>query len=400
MKVLWVGDGVVSSGFARCTHGVCDRLAEKGHDVTVIALNYFGDPHPFPYLIYPCRQPFDGGFDSFGTGRLPFLMERLHPDVVVLLNDPWNIPAYLEMVERFPFKENFPKIPIVAWLAVDAKNQDGEPLNPLSHVVTWTNFADKELKAGGYTGSSSVIPLGFNAAHFTPRDKAQARAMVCPAGMSDDAYIVGVVGRNQIRKRLDLSLAYFAKWTQKFGIDNAFLYLHVGPTGDTGCDLRRLIRYHRLEGRVILATPALGMGASEEWMPNLYSAMDVLMTTTQGEGWWLPGIEAMACGVPCLVPSWSGLGPDGWTEDAAMQVPCNSIALTAPVNSQPYTVGGIADEEKFVWALHNLYSSPDLRAEYSRRGMALANQERFQWSNIGDEFIRMLTEVVGREGNG
>src|SRR5262245_40689869 len=125
-RVLFVGDAVVSSGFSRCTHAACDALHEAGWDVHVLGLNYYGDPHPHSHLsIYPCMQPLDHGRDVFGVSRLPFLIARLNPDVVVLLNDPWNVPAYLQQIKHdLPRGFEFPAV--VGWLAVDADNQRGD----------------------------------------------------------------------------------------------------------------------------------------------------------------------------------------------------------------------------------------------------------------------------------
>src|SRR5678816_2489484 len=111
-KLLWVGDAAVASGFAKSTHGVLETL-RKTWDVSVLGLNYLGDPHPFAYRIYPC---YPGG-DFFGVGRLEYVVEREKPDVIVLQNDPWNIPAYVEKLEELkcPAKK-------VGVIPVDGKN--------------------------------------------------------------------------------------------------------------------------------------------------------------------------------------------------------------------------------------------------------------------------------------
>jgi D-inositol-3-phosphate glycosyltransferase len=389
VRVLWVGDAVVSSGFSRCTHAACDALHAAGHDVHVLGLNYFGDPHEYPYPVYPCVQPHDGGRDGWGLGRLPRMVARLKPDVVVLLNDPWNVPGYLKALEQLP--EGTARPPIVGWLAVDAKNQAGEPLNDLARVVTWTRFAADELRGGGYRGECSIVPLGVDLDVFYPRDRAGARATVLPAGVPQDAFVVGVVGRNQLRKRLDLTIQYFAEWVRPRQRDDAYLYLHVAPTGDSGCDVRSLVRYYGLHGRVVVAEPHIGHGDPTSRLPLLYSSFDAYLTTTQGEGWGLPCLEAMACGVPCVVPDWSALGD--WTEGAALKVPCSGTALTAPLNALAYTIGGIADREGTVRALERLYCDARLRATYRERGLELA--KRLPWSAAGRRFVAVLEDVIG-----
>lgn len=392
MRILWCGDAVASTGFSKCTHTVCDHLHSLGHEVHVLGLNHFGDPHIYPYPIYPCRQPFDHGHDGFGVTRLPILIDRLRPDVVILLNDPWNIPEYFRALHAYFGDDDIP-CPILAWLAVDAKNQNGKCLNELSHIITWTQFAADELIQGGYDKDISIVPLGVDTSLFYPRDKQESRAKVLPTAIRPDSYIIGVVGRNQPRKRLDLTLQYFAEWIHDYNIPDAYLYLHVAPTGESGFDIRNLARYYNLQGRVILSEPHIGYGESESSLPYLYSSFDLYWTTSQGEGWGLPCLEAMACGVPCLVPDWSGLGSQGgWTQGAVCYVPCTSIAISAPLNSLAYTIGGIPDKSGCINRLDSLYRTPQAGRNLSEKGLRLA--QSLTWKSSAKKFVAVLESVM------
>lgn len=406
MKVLWVGDTpTVSSGFGRCTEAACAELHRAGHEVHVLGLNEYGGPHDYPYAIYPCYHPLDSGRDAFGVTRLPVLVERLEPDLVVLLNDPWNIPGYLDNLEGFAKRraeqeEPLTIPPIVGWLAVDSKNQKAKPLNRLAHVAVWTKFAADELRAGGYQGDPSIIPLGVDP-HFTPRDRAESRKMIGLGDLPDSAYVVGVVGRNQPRKRLDLTIAYFAEWIRECNVPDAYLFLHVAPTGDRGVDIPSLVRYHGLSGRVRLAEPSIGVGTPSKYMPNVYSAFDCYLTTTAGEGWGLAALEAMACGVPVIAPDSSALGC--WARDAALLVPCTSTQINAPLNSLAYTIGGVVDREKAVEALHRIYQSRDWSAntkggwaDLRERGMALAAE--YSWQRASAMMREVIESVVAQRG--
>src|SRR5580765_6972456 len=96
-RLLWIGDAACASGFARCTHYTLDALRQSW-DIVVLGLNYMGDPHDYPYKIYPC---FSGG-DLFGIGRIPELVQKYRPEVVVIQNDPWNIPQYMKPLVNVP----------------------------------------------------------------------------------------------------------------------------------------------------------------------------------------------------------------------------------------------------------------------------------------------------------
>lgn len=397
MKCLWVGDAVMETGFARCTHRVCDVLSSRGHEISILGLNYMGDPHPHPYDIYPCFNPLQGGKDGFGIGRLPKLIESLNPDVVVILNDPWNIPAYMKEVRRYfdipddqPIVNQKPLPPFVGWLAVDGKNQKGKQIEDLTLAIPWTQFGADELKKGGYTGPLEIIPLGVDLNIYQPRDKQSSRAKWCPSELPPDAFIVGYVGRNQERKRLDLLIDYFTSWISQYNVDNAYLYISAGPSGDGAIDIKSLANYYGSRKRIIYLEPPIGTGISEIEMSELYSCFDTFMTCTQGEGWGLPIMEAMACQVPPIVPEWSALGE--WPKHASAQIPCTSTALTSP--GKRYTVGGVPDKKKTIEALSALYYSKGLRLSLGHTAHGLVSQPQFRWEHIALEMERCLLNTI------
>src|SRR5690606_33664969 len=100
----------------------------------------------------------------------------------------------------------------------------------------------------------------------------------------------------------DLAMIYFSEWIKRNKIRNAYLYLHVGPTGDRGYDIQQMAEYLRIKNRVILAQPEIGHGLSEAAMKYVYGSFDVMLSCTQGEGWGLTHMEGMACGIPQILP--------------------------------------------------------------------------------------------------
>lgn len=415
MKILVIGDAVAQTGFSRCTHAVADSLYAAGHSVFVIGINYYGSGHDYPYRIIPAHDPTDHGHDGWGIGRLPAVLLREFPDIVIINQDPWNIRAYFDQLSRAftelmrtgkLSKEEFRKllsIRFVGWLAVDAENQiTAIDLNDrLDHVVVWTEFAKKELETRGWEGLTSIIPLGVDTSVFYPRD--DVRSSVFPM-LPANSFIVGVVGRNQIRKRVDLSVRYFAKWLDTLSVDErelCYLYLHVAPTGEQAVDIRALISYYGLKGRVLAFEPQPGQGVSDEEMAQVYSAMDVLLSTTQGEGFGLTVLEAMACGTVTVVPGWSGLGC--WTKDAAIKIPCTSFAMNAPQNQSPHTVGGIPDEKwtienlKIVYQASRYRNSPNFIRSLSRDEIAETVSRahslvaKMSWSAVHTAWVNLIT---------
>lgn len=424
MRILFVGDApTVSTGFSLITRKVCGCLATLGHEIVVLGRNYFGQPHTYPYPIYPCIDPIALYRDPFGVQRLPQLMYETRPDIVVLLTDAWDIRGYLDGIRAWEFRSNIllDQIPVVGWVAVDSLNTEcdfaglsdsrepsivGNAASYLSHLMTWTEFARDELIRNGYRGSSSVVPLGVDRNIFYPRDKRESRALFRGAQLADDAFVVGYVGRNQYRKRLDLLIRYFAAFVRggsDYVRNKAILCIHSAPSGENSIDIRSLARHYGLTGRVHLAEPERGNGLNESLMPYVYSAMDVFLTCSQAEGWDLPLLEAMSCGVPAIANDWSG---HDWARSAACLIPCTSTALTAPFGGAMRTIGGVMDEEATTDALRRLHFSWQLKRnvghsigrvlwydELFRKGIELA--ESLTWQKTCEGVLEAITSVVG-----
>lgn len=381
-NLLWVGDACCPSGFARVTHSVLDTLRHH-YNVTVLGLNYRGDPHAYPYPVYAAAA--EG--DSFGLLRINWMCDKTKPDVIVLQQDPWNIPSYLQALRQV--KEHG-QIPVVGVTPVDGKNCNGKALNGLAMNVFLTQFGLDEAKIGGYAGASRVIQHGIDHGPFRKLDdKKAARAKAFRTDILNDAFIVGCANRNQPRKRFDLLIRYFAKWVHLRKVKDAWLFLHVGPTGDTGVNVIALAKYYGIADRLALHEPPTFYGIDDEALVATYNAMDVFANTTQGEGWGLTVMEAMACGTPVIAPDWAALGE--WAKGAAWLVPCTSTAVGPPYDG---VIGGVPDEKAFVEALDRLYRDPIARENNSKAGLECVGQDRFKWEHVGGLFLEAIEAAM------
>lgn len=391
-RLLWIGDAVCISGFARVTHNILPVLSEAGYDIDVIATNYQGTPHNYPYRIWPAGE--DSG--AYLTQRLVrFASEQgKQYDAVIVLDDPWNVSRITSALEDLRERDKIENLPpVIAWVTVDGKNIKSEKLNStnLYHVSSATAFGVEELINNGFVGGYdlSVTPFGVNTHIYHPLDKLESRRLVSSAEIPDDAFIVGAVSTNQLRKRLDLILKYFAEWNSRLSIENAYLYLCLGAANDTGCDVISLVRYYGLRKKVILNTSLL----NEQAMAHVYSSFDVFVSLSQGEGFGLCALEAMACGVPCVLSNWSGYS--SWVpDDCAIKVACSSTALSSPLNAQAYVIGGVADRQETVSALHRLYTFPDMRERLRENGLSLAS--RMSWKDSGKKLLNVIDKVTAQ----
>ena len=375
-RLLWIGDAVAATGFSRATHYILDVLRHDW-DVHVLGINYHGDPHPYPYPIYPAA-----GFrqDVFGVKRSGKLISQLRPDITVVLNDPWNIPAYMKQAGNAN---------LVGFVAVDGLNCRGAGMNGLLAAVFWTQFGLEQAQLGGFRGTAGVVPLGVDLEIYKPLDRGECRDQLGLPPKVRDGFIVGNINRNQPRKRLDLTMMYFAEWIRSRKIDDAYLYLHVAPTGEQGYEIDQLGRYLGILNKVIIAEPDIGMGVPESRLCQTYNAFDVQVSTTQGEGFGLTTLEGQACGIPQIAPDWAALGEI--VADSALLVPCTSVACT-PNNIN--AIGGIADREEFIECLDRVYREPAARADLRERGIENAGRDCYRWPHIGAAFGQLLEQAL------
>ena len=389
-KLLWVGDAACPSGFAKSTHGVCDYLDHRSNpantnpwDVTVLGINYRGDPHAYAYDIFAAGA----GGDGFGINRLVWMCDHVLPDAIVVQQDPWNFPAHFKALKVTP---EYLDVPVIGFVAVDGLNCRGYELEGLTLAVFWTEFGRTQAQLGGFTGPTAVVPLGVDLSLYRPGLQREARKKIGLPDSLFDAFIVGNVNRNQPRKRLDLTIRYFARFWESVGKPrNAFLFLHVAPTGEFGYDVKQLCKYYGVYSQLILMEPSPWYGDTEDQVVATYQSFDVQVTTTQGEGDGLTTKEGMACGIPQIVPEWAALGE--WTKGYAVNIPCTTTAATM---GHANAIGGIADEEIFVQQLRNLYQDRTLRTSVAEKSLACVQNPKFRWLEVGRGFAEAVDAVL------
>ena len=379
-RLLWIGDAVVPTGFATVTHEVLEHLHPRW-DITVSGVNYDGRAHGHPYRIEPAWQ----GEDMWGLGRFAHLCAEFAPDAVVINSDWWNVAAFLDRAPQ--------GLPITAYIPVDGANMDraiARRLNALSRAVWYTDFGFREAARAGFRGARHVIPHGINDTLFRPVDRALAREAL---GLPERAFIVGNVNRNQPRKRLDVTLRCFAEWTRRHRVRDAFLLLHCAKR-DTGWDLESLAAYHGIADRVIFTGAGSLRDATDAGrIPLIYSALDVQISTTLGEGWGLTTMEGMACGVPQIVPAWAALGE--WA-GPAIKIPCSTQLAHPEIN----TIGALPDQGLLIKELDALYRDPSLRVALGAECARFVRADEFRWENVARAMESVIESAISRPARG
>jgi glycosyltransferase involved in cell wall biosynthesis len=301
-KLLWCGDIVAMTGFARVTENVLERLRDK-YEIVVLSCNWWGDPTPLQkfYKMYPSSNRFQQA--PFGEERIREVVEREQPDIVFTMNDIWIINEQYRRIADLKQSLGFK---FVGYFPMDSYGWHGalgDTANEWDSAICYTEFGALEAIKGGIQRPITVIPHGVTKGQFAPKDKTEARKRL---GLRDDIFIVFNGNRNQFRKRTDITIAAFARFA--VGRPDVQLYLHMGMK-DQGWDVMPLFGREMMRngldpnGRIIMTTntPA-PPNVDVEMLNDIYNAVDVGVNTCKGEGWGLVNFEHAACKVAQVVP--------------------------------------------------------------------------------------------------
>jgi glycosyltransferase involved in cell wall biosynthesis len=387
-KLLWVGDVVATTGFARVTHNVIDKLKDK-YEILILGCNWHGDPDPLQqeFKMFPASNRFQQ--EPFGEGRIREIVEREQPDIVFTMNDCWIINEQYRRIADLHQSQGFR---FVGYMPMDSYNWVGclaDTANQWDAVISYTEFGAHEFIRAGIQKTITVIPHGVTPGQFKPGDKAEARKKL---GLDPDLFIVLNANRNQFRKRIDITIDAFAEFA--VGKPDTRLYLHMG-TKDQGWEVMQVFGREMSKrgldpnGRIIMTTPQEGPpSVSVEMLETIYQAADVGVNTCKGEGWGLVNFENAACRVAQVVPDHTSCKEI--FEGAAPLIRCDHVdvdvnfAREMPCPSAKH-LAEILDE---------LYQDRKRLDDVAEACYKRVTHERFAWDTIATQFDSVFQEVL------
>lgn len=221
-------------------------------------------------------------------------------------------------------------------------------------IVAISNSSKKDIISAYKVNKDRITVAypGYNKDIFKPKDK-----------NSKETYII-YIGTIQPRKNLIRLIEAVSR------IDNLKLKI-VGKTkgkGKTGWMYEEILKApknFRIEKRVEF----LGFVPTED-LPELISKAKAFIQPSLYEGFGIPVLEAMACGVPVLVSSTSSL-PE--------------IVGKAGLTFDPYSVDQIEQ------AIRTILTDKKLRQKYSKLG--LKRVKKFSWDKMARTILKIFEQV-------
>lgn len=308
--VLWHSNAPwANTGYGQQTALFTPRIRDAGYDLAIYALwglngaiwewdgitVYPGDTHGGNRTL-PAVAAHHGGQDC----------------QIITLFDVWpmKIDAFKEMR-------------VASWVPVDH-----DPIPPAvlhyflkygAKAIAMSQFGKRALEDKGVP--ALYVPHGVDTQVYKPtggRDRVR-KAM----GVPEDAYVVGMVANNKgtqpSRKGFPEAFSAFEQLASRH--NDVYLYVHSDKRPNDGLDLVLTAEQFGIPEDRIRWAPQFeylhGM-IDGNAMAVLYSALDVLLNPSWGEGFGIPIVEAQACGTPVIVSDWTAMSElcgAGWLVD-------------------------------------------------------------------------------------
>jgi len=369
MKVLWIGDAIVQSGFSVVTHGICNELANKC-DLVVYGVRNDGKiRHNCNYHIYPGQNV----GDIYGFEYAAQVVMQENPDVVVVFNDDHIVNRYIDSIRtlgniRVRIVPLFP----VNLLPLNKDIMLFFSVKDVEHLMTYTNFSKHKIEEINPNLTITTIYHGVDKKAYFPVLNAKQQL-----GLKND-FIIGNVNSNTYRKRLDLFLEGFAKFAKNKADVKCLVHAN---NKDIAYDLPVLAKEFCISDKVILSSGNLTV----DKLNILYNVMDVNTNTTLGEGFGLSLVEGAACGVPILCAEHGNL-KDIWGNNADYI----KIERSEYIAGTSYK-GDVISTDDLAEKLDRLYEDRSYLSQRKDNILEVSKDSRFSWSAIADNVFKVLS---------
>lgn len=237
--------------------------------------------------------------------------------------------------------------------------------NLMDEVWVPTEFNRETFQASGVTRPIYIMPLGVDINYFNPLIKSYP--------LSDEYKFLTVFEWGE-RKAPELLLRAF---NDTFKASEPVVLICKANCTDPSVDYAKAIRDLRLSekgGRIEFVlnkyVPYYQLGA-------LYRSCDCFVLPSRGEGWGMPILEAMACGVPVIATHWSA--PTAFMT-AENSYPLRVRRMIDAVAKCPYYAGfqwADPDEEHLRHLLRYVYEHQD---EARAKGARAAADVAAKWT--------------------
>lgn len=252
--------------------------------------------------------------------------------------------------------------------------------NELDEVWVPSSFNKQTFLESGLKVPIHVMPLGVNPDFYNTK--------IRPYRPTDRFTFLAVFEWGE-RKGAELLLrAYHRAFGQK---DDVLLLAKVINT-DGGVNVQKEVKALNLPENGPPVAILYNQDLPTHQMGSLYRSADCLVAPSRGEGWGMPHIEAMACGLPVIATDWSA--PTDFMNES-LAYPLQIARLIPAVAKCPYYEGfrwAEPDEDHLVHLLRHVYEN---RAEAAEKGQRASAEvlSKWTWRHAAEKIKARLQEI-------
>ncbi len=254
--------------------------------------------------------------------------------------------------------------------------------NQMDEVWTPTRWGAETFAESGVDRPIHTVPLGFNPDYFHPGIKGRR---VSPR------YTFLSVFDWVERKAPEILLRAFA---EEFKASDDVLLLLKVFNHDNYFDIRRKVA-EQMRGT---NAPPIVLLLNQDIEPHqigcLYRSADCFVLPSRGEGWGMPILEAIACGLPAIATDW---GAQTEFFHAGVGYPLRSRGLVPAAARSPYYAGlrwADPDIEHLRFLMRYVYEHSD-EARALGAAAAAAVAEKWTWARATDRIMERLRAIEG-----
>lgn len=400
LKILAYCDApTCATGFGTVSRNIFEGIQRSGkYDIDILGINYWGDPHEFPYRIWPTGT--NNERDPYGRQKVFNMIPGMDFDILFFLQDTFimnfipKLLPQLKLNRAKPFKS-------IVYYPIDSiiKQEWVNNIKDIDYKVAYCQFGvDQTLETDPNIGDIRWIPHGVNTLEYYPiEDERMQNFKKQYFGKKADHFIITNLNRNQQRKDIPRLMLAYKKFKKL--VPNSLLYLHMAMK-DQGWNLPEVAKLMGFKDDEIVFPQNFGpnQGYPREVVNLLYNCSDVVVSTTLGEGFGLSWIEAMAARVPIIMPDNTAMA-EFITKDMGYLANSGSdTSLHTVLPNDNEVVRLLTDLDDMVDKLLHVYNNKEEAKQKAANAYKWVTESMDWQKHIAPQWVDMFDEAADNIG--